>query len=166
MNIPGKGAKKIRWSRGEAAEAVARRFLAENQLPESHLQETLQYVQLVMASAAPAAAAGSADYSYPAVDWSEEDGPVGRGGRKKIMISWKRGDDPVQVAQAFVRQHGYAAELIGDLTRFVQAMQDELGVTALGDRSREIRLRQPEEVFTSFTSNFLLKNDSSTRYYA
>lgn len=123
MNIPGKGAKKIRWSRGEAAEAVARRFLAENQLPESHLQDTLQYVQLVMASAAPAAAAGSADYSYPAVDWSEEDGPVGRGGRKKIMISWKRGDDPVQVAQAFVRQHGYAAELIGDLTRFVQAMQ-------------------------------------------
>ena len=73
MNIPGKGAKKIRWSRGEAAEAVARRFLAENQLPESHLQDTLQYVQLVMASAAPAAAAGSADYSYPAVDWSEED---------------------------------------------------------------------------------------------
>ena len=84
---------------------------------------TLQYVQQVMASAAPAAAAGSADYSYPAVDWSEEDGPVGRGGRKKIMISWKRGDDPVQVAQAFARQHGYGAGPIGDITRFVQAMQ-------------------------------------------
>ena len=80
-------------------------------------------MQLVMASAAPAAAAGSADYSYPAVDWSEEDGPVGRGGRKKIMISWKRGDDPVQVAQAFARQHGYAAGPIGDIARFVQAMQ-------------------------------------------
>ena len=114
MNIPGKGAKKIRWSRGEAAEAVARRFLAENQLPESHLQDTLQYVQQVMASAAPAAAAGSADYSYPAVDLD---------GRKKIMISWKQGDDPVQVAQAFARQHGYAAGPIGDIARFVQAMQ-------------------------------------------
>ena len=88
MNIPGKGATKIRWSRGEDAEAVARRFHAENQLPESLLRGTMQYVQLAMASAAPAAASGSADYSYPAVDWSEEDGPVGRGGRKKIMMSW------------------------------------------------------------------------------
>ena len=67
-----------------------------------------------MASAAPAAASGSADYSYPAVDLD---------GRKKIMISWKQGDDPVQVAQAFARQHGYAAGPIGGLTRFVQAMQ-------------------------------------------
>ena len=124
MNIPGKGATKIRWSRGEDAEAVARRFLAENQLPESHLRGTLQYVQLAMASAAPAAASGSADYSYPVVDL---DGhrplPIVLNSSRKIMISWKRGDDPVQVAQAFARQHGYAAGPIGDIARFVQAMQ-------------------------------------------
>ena len=124
MTIPGKGATKIRWSRGEDAEAVARRFLAENQLPESLLRGTMQYVQLAMASAAPAAASGSADYSYPFVDLDgHRPSSIVLNSSRKIMISWKRGDDPVQVAQAFARQHGYGAGPIGDITRFVQAMQ-------------------------------------------
>ena len=54
---------KIQWRRGETADAVARRFIAEHNLPPAqHLQDTTQFVQATMDREA---AQAKPDFSYP-----------------------------------------------------------------------------------------------------
>ncbi len=47
----------INWNRGEEAAAVANRFLAMNNLPVSHLEDTVNFVRQAMAN--PGAAANN-----------------------------------------------------------------------------------------------------------
>jgi len=109
----------LEWSRGEEPQAVARRFLAANDLDPRHAGDVVAFVMHAeqqgptgaSAPAAPGAAGAGKDFNFPV---EVADG-------RRLTISWNRGEDPQAVALNFARQHGgIAADELPDIVAFVQ----------------------------------------------
>eukprot|EP00658_Telonema_sp_P-2_P033973 TRINITY_DN24842_c0_g1_i6.p1 TRINITY_DN24842_c0_g1~~TRINITY_DN24842_c0_g1_i6.p1 ORF type:complete len:562 (+),score=114.92 TRINITY_DN24842_c0_g1_i6:191-1876(+) len=120
VEMPGQpGKMNLEWNRNEDPEIVAARFLADNQLPASHMPDVLQFLGRVMgqAAAAPGPAApvsqlpeGPCDFEFP-VQLEQGFAP---------KIRWNRGEEPEEVADRFLRANNLPWDNKPDIIAFIQ----------------------------------------------
>lgn len=105
----------ISWNRGDEVEQIATRFLVQNNLPQSHLQDVIGFVRQAQSQAqsgqttSGGAPCGGFDFSYPV---EVMDG-------RRLTLQWNRGDAPDRVAAAFALQHSIPSAEIGDIVNFI-----------------------------------------------
>jgi predicted transcriptional regulator len=117
------------WNLGDDPQQVAEAFVAQHGVLPEELPTVLRFVEQCMAGgarqpeckespAAPDGAAAADDKaSSPHFDVSF---PVAVGDGHHVTLYWNLGDDPQQVAQAFVAQHGVLPEELPTVLRFVE----------------------------------------------
>jgi len=122
------------WNIGDDPQQVAEAFVAQHGVLPEVLPTVLRFVEQCMADGAqqpkceesPAAPDGAAaeDDKTSSLHF-DVSFPVDVGDGHRVNLFWNIGDDPQQVAEAFVAQHGVLPEELPTVLRFVEQCMDD-----------------------------------------